>query len=714
MSNIFKDNAKAFLDKGLSVIPDKANSKKPAINAWTDYCDRLPTQEEVEGWMLLFPNSNLSVAMGEASGIIALDFDAEDQKIIDLVEPLLPSSPVEKKGAKGWTRFFRYKGESTEICSYNGKVVFEVLSTKKKSTMPPSIHPDLGSAYKWTDKSLLDVDLTKLPLLPPYLISQIQSLLIEKLGAQLDKRGSVINGRNAHLSNYIGKLLSHSTHTADQVIRDLIKHDIEVNSPQYLTDPNEHRSTCEYTNALEFYASHLSSINYRRMKENKEFLTPVFEAVESLEQLKERAAKKSLAQVKKKSLNKSDSILVPSVIKTIFETINANSWIQQPELALGAALTIVSTLGGKNFTFQGLAPNLYVANILESGGGKNASLDFARRLFHDLNCDYLLGAGDYVSNASLVDSLPFRPVRLDIMDEVGGKLKTMNSSHTEYADKIGDILAELYTSSNSYYMGRALAGVNGVPTIRGACDRPNVNILSATTPTGFREGVTKDSIAKGLMGRFLLFFGDSNNSSTRVSKTTALDLKSMAHLEKLAKFNYVKNIANALKEEPSAFCEMLATKEADILLDKIFAEFDQLRLNKMGTPEAPIAARLYQQMIKLAMIHSIARPFDEVPIIEIADIEFAYSIIKCYYEELEDIIKKYIFNTPQEKSRYEVLSIIKEKGFIKHFELVRLTPQFSKGTREKILEDLRDAELIGSDIEKVEGKQFIIYFYKEN
>lgn len=713
--NIYAENYKSYLEKGLSVIPDKYQSKAPAIKAWSDFCYKLPSAEESSHWAEAFKESGIALALGEASGIIALDFDAEDQEIIDLVERLLPNSPVEKKGSKGWTRFFRYTpGSQTEILKYNGKVVFEILSSGKKTTLAPSIHPN-GASYLWTSEdTLLSINKEDLPILPPALVSTIQSMLKEKLGAEDQGYGKVSNGRNSELGTYLGNLLNSSTHSADSVLRELIEYDKKINTPPYFSDPNEHRHTNEYTNALEFYSSHLSSINAKRMRENKEYLEPIMESVTNMEFAKESAGKKSVSKVEEKSLKKADSILADSAIKTIFETINKNSWVQQPEMALGAALAIIATLGCRKFTFQGLAPNLYICNISESGSGKNASLDFTRRLFTDLKCQYLLGAGDYVSNASLVDSLPLRQVRLDVMDEVGGKLKTMTSGKTEYADKIGDILAELYTSSNSFYMGRALAGQNGVPLIRGATDKPCVNILSATTPTGFREGVTKDAIAKGLLGRFLFFFGDPTNKSTRVKDVTPLPERAFAHLEKLSKFNFSKNIQNALSNKPNEICELEATEEADILLDKIFQEFDGLRLSKMGKAEAPIAARLYQQMIKLVIIHSLARPFGDVPIIGVQDVQFGYSMIMTYYAELEGIISTYIFNSKLEKDRYEVFNVIKQYGKVRAYTLVRETPQFSNRIREGLIEELLAAEMIGHDmvLDDTLGKKVVIYYTK--
>jgi len=711
--NIYKDNYAEYLNKGLQVIPDKYKSKMPAVKGWSDWCYKPVPPDQANQWASDIPESGISLCLGEASGVVALDFDAVDPKIIEIVEALLPESPVEKKGSKGWTRFFKYNGERTGAVKYNGEVVFEVLSSGRKTTMPPSVHPN-GANYIWTGSDILDANLEELPMLPPYLEKQIESLLVSQLGGESREFGKIINGRNAALSTYLGTLLNDKSMTADSTVKMLLQYDKDHNETPYFSDPEEHRHTSSFTNALTFYTTHLESINARNFRENKEYLEPVMQVVDDIESLKERARKKSQAQVSQKSSKKREFLLAPNALTSICETIDANSWVKQPELALGSALAMIATLGCRKFTFQGMAPNLYICNISPSGTGKNAGIDAVRNMMHENGAHHLLGAGDYVSNASLVDSLQSKPTRLDVMDEVGGKLKTMNGGKAEYADKIGDILAELYTSSNSRYMGRALASMNGAPSVRGACDKPCVNILGATTPTGFREGVTKDAIAKGLMGRFILFFGDSKNKSERVKNVTQLPEDIKNHLHKLAKFDYKQDEVNALSEYPKDTYEMQATNEANAALDIIFREFDSLRLAKIGTPEAPIAARLYQQMVKLCMVHAISRPFDKLPEIRIEDVQFAKGIIKCYYDELENIVTKYIFNSKLEKDRYDVLDLIESRGVVKAHELVRLTPQFHKRQRQGVIEDLIDAEYIGVDIEKdlEAGKQYNIYYTK--
>lgn len=297
MSNIYKEYAQKYLDKGYSVIPDKYKSKQPAIKAWSDFCYRKPTDEEVKSWMTNFEEkgSGISVALGEASGIIALDLDCIDQKILDLILPILPDSPVEKKGSKGFTRFFKYMGQHTDMVKFNGEVVLEVLSNGKKTTLPPSVHPN-GSSYVWTsDVDLADVDVNALPVLPPFLMSQIQIKINAAFpNSTIDSYGKVSNGRNSDLSTYLGTLMNENL-SIDEIISRLIEQDKKENEVPLFTDSNEMRHTDAVTNALLFYTNHLNSINTKRFRQSKEYLVPPLTSAVDLEAVKEVARKKSVA-----------------------------------------------------------------------------------------------------------------------------------------------------------------------------------------------------------------------------------------------------------------------------------------------------------------------------------------------------------------------------------------------------------------------------------
>ena len=207
-----------------------------------------------------------------------------------------------------------------------------------------------------------------------------------------------------------------------------------------------------------------------------------------------------------------------------------------------------------------------------------------------------------MSDASLMDGLPESPVRLDIIDEAGGMLKSVNRGGATYNAKMADILAELYTTSTSIFLGRQTAEGN-----KGRALRPNVNLLCSTTPTGLSEGVTVSAIEKGLMGRFLIFIGDGDKKARRVEQPTRLDTKTILNLQQLASYEPEKS-DKVIAGHAQDITFLTKTDQANVMLQHAFEEFDKLRIDSEGNDVMlPIISRLYQQMLKVTMIHAISR-----------------------------------------------------------------------------------------------------------
>lgn len=695
--NLFKENFKAYLEKGMRTSPDKYAGKGWGLTGISDDAHSKELDIRVmEKWAeeLEEKGSNISLILGEPSGVIALDLDTDNPEILEKIEALLPSSPVEKKGSKGWTRFFRYTGEHTDALKAfdeldgKWKVILEVLSTGSKTTLAPSRHPN-GSDYVWTsDKTLLDVDVSKLPVFPPFLIAELTRILGGD--EQNTSYGKVSTGRNHGLSQQLGLLLK-ETQSVGETLRKLIDFDKEQNDPPYFSDPNEHRCTDSITNALSFYSSHLVSINSKRFRENKEYLSPVINTMdkETLEVLKESAGKKSQRQGGLKKLKVSELLPVPSVLKNTYETLIANSWVPQEELAFGSILTLYSTLASRKFVFQGMSPNLYICNISKSGTGKNAGMEFLKNTLIDIGKTNVLGPSDIPSDAGLMDALCNKPAMVLPLDEVSGVLSSANSGGAEYNRKLGDLLCELYTLGHGRFLGRGLVENSS----KGAVDRPNLNILGATTPRGFSESVNRKSIQKGLLGRFLLFFGDSDVPSKRVKEVTKLDQETLNQLSWLADYRGEESDMN-IQGRIQQFTELKATRAGSKALDDVFEEFDKLRLKNLDDTYGPIAARLYQQMIKLAMLHALANSNQSVPKIDVQDVEFGRKLILHFFENFKVAIKGLIFDSPIEKDKANIVRAISEAGLMTRKELILATPSFSKKKRELLIEELLDSEQI--------------------
>ena len=707
-NHIFAASAQEYVQKGYSVIPDRYMGKAPAIKGWSDFCERHPSKDEINHWSENLTSSNIAVCCGPASNIIALDIDCVDEKILEVIMPVMPDSPVIKRGAKGETRFFRYNGENTFIKKIQDQVVFEILSVGKKTTLPPSVHPN-GYQYEWlTAKTLLDFSAEELPILPPLFIPNMENLIMVNFPSDEYHKKKSEEGRNNALSSLCGALVQQKVEF-DEAIKKLIEYDKDNHDVPLFSDPTHYPHTEPSTNAGTFYFNHLNSVNTKHFRSNTEYEIPLTASAINREYERMVSEGKSQGQAAQK---KSNLELPPAqgVIKTLQSNILKNSYIKQPAFALSASLALLASLVSRKFTFQGIAPNLYVLNVASSGSGKEAPQKRVKEIIGALNAEYLLGNGDYVSDASLTDFLDLQPSRLDIIDEAGGFFKSVNSGNGGYNGKMGDILAELYTASTTRYLGRAVASGN-----KGSCDRPCVNLLCSTTPTGLSEGISTKAIEKGLVGRFLIFEGIENGKANRLLKTTYLDPITINKLQYFAQYQPAENTEFLINGRPQMVEEIEATDLANRRLDGIFSEFDALRCStKAGSALKPIVSRLYQQMLKAVLLHAVGRAEFKKPVVEVVDVDFGYALIKYYYASISSIVEKYIFKNTREHKLLTVLAKIRFYGVegITKARLMRETRDLSSKERNEILEELIQSEVVFAKVEN-DGSKRQTKFYGE-
>jgi hypothetical protein len=101
------------------------------------------------------------------NGLVAIDYDDEDAAL--RASEVLGDSLVNKAGRRGWTAFFRadFPVPSEDFVDANGTLALQVLGVGRQTVLPPSVHPDTGQPYRWTNgKSLYDTPLDALPELP--------------------------------------------------------------------------------------------------------------------------------------------------------------------------------------------------------------------------------------------------------------------------------------------------------------------------------------------------------------------------------------------------------------------------------------------------------------------------------------------------------------------------------------------------------------------
>jgi hypothetical protein len=389
-------------------------------------------------------------------------------------------------------------------------------------------------------------------------------------------------------------------------------------------------------------------------------------------------------------------------LKVMQSHILNNSHKKQTAFALAGSISTMSTLLGQRFVFKGTSPNLYTLLLGGSGSGKHAPQIYSHKMLVDAHQSTLLGSGSYVSDASLMDTLSDRPVRLDLLDEASGILKTITGAGSDYTARMADILCNLWSVSNGIFLGRTMASKKPTKckeckedidddSVKGKCYRPNLNLIMATTYTGLEESVTLSALDKGLLGRFLVFVADEDSELEDNIADTSLDIETTELLESYRKLPIPLNkkyfndgVSYPVKEV------LLGDKDAESVYNEYYNRFR--KLSKDASVELqPIIARMPQQFKKIAMCHAAGRTTaDEFSILS-EDLTFSFNLCMYNLNVFSDIVDKYLFRTALEKEYKMVQRIINNACEILIDDIVLELRPYLK--RKRIIEIVEELEI---------------------
>jgi hypothetical protein len=180
---IFAEHAPLYWAAGLPVIPlkphnvdQKGRGKAPILNDWPKFGSVMPTDTEKQAWLNSYPDCNIGLPFGSASGLCAIDIDTENEELVKAILDILPKSPWVRIGAKGMGLIYRWSGQRNfKLRSDQDGMICEFLGLGNQMVVPPSIHPDTGKPYK-ANTNLYEVIDQILPLADD-IDSQLRDLL---------------------------------------------------------------------------------------------------------------------------------------------------------------------------------------------------------------------------------------------------------------------------------------------------------------------------------------------------------------------------------------------------------------------------------------------------------------------------------------------------------------------------------------------------------
>jgi hypothetical protein len=748
------DYGERLVDNGYSVIPIMPGSKVPGqfrsgewspYPDWSRHCDRPTKPFEVDIWRR-WPGCGIGIATG---AVVGIDIDIMDGalaiQLAELATSMLGDTPCLRIG-RAPKRLLVYRAETP----FAGRKRHPLeLLARGQQFVAYAIHPDTGRPYEWPEDGLVELPLSRLPvvdesgctafldaawrLVPDEV--RVNSILAaaptSTWRGPSDPKGTrdAIAAALAYLPN--DDLPGNEWITVGAAIKAALGEDgrdlwldwsrqSSKSGQSGKTDTPERRWSSLRPHSVG--AGTIYWLAEQRGWVPAPALTLNGTAAEQPAQPHPAAG--FLAKMAATPLPPSpppkpyrvppELMQVNGVLKLFVDYATASAVSPQRFLSLGAAICLVGAIAGRRYrTPTDLRSNVYAIGIADSGGGKDHARRCAKRAIYAASLDRYLGGEDLASSAGLLTSLQRHPARLFQVDEFGQFIKlVLNARAPAHKAAIWSELTKLYTSAAEPYIGAEYADQKARPRV--TIEQPCACIWGVTVPGPFWSALEGGALADGSIARFLVFLTDEDypeRNETPAAMDPPPDL--VAALQGIARgvpgHSHGGNIADAMESSAPIHAYTVAlTVDADAALAGVRREATALLRSHRGTYATALFGRYAENTSKLAMIAAVSRD-PAKPVTEARDVTWASALVEHCIGTLLREADRRVADNNTEANHKRVLEIIRTAGEISRNALVRKTQFLSKREREEIFDALVEGELVARSMKPTGTKPLMLF-----
>jgi hypothetical protein len=395
-----------------------------------------------------------------------------------------------------------------------------------------------------------------------------------------------------------------------------------------------------------------------------------------------------------------DCLKPPGILTEIIDYTLSKSMYPQPELALAGALALLATITGRKIQSEyGTRTNIYALGLAPSGAGKEQARKTNKELLNAAGGAHLIGPERIASSAGLTSFVASQLSPLFQLDEVGRLLATMKnaSASAPHLYNIGTVLMQLFSSSDQTWIGDAYADAKKTPKI----DQPHAVVYGTAVPDGFWDGMTKESISDGLLGRMMIFEAAGYVSKKR-PKLVDPDSKLIESIQWWVEFKPGGNMSRE-------FAQPVTAHHTDESRERYESHLDAIDERKKtdGVEGAALWSRAGEKVAKLALLFAISRqPCEERIAIDLCDVNLAIRLSNWLTRRMLEKAGLHVSKNEIESSRKKVLQIVMEspEGKIRLNELTRRTQWLGRRTRSEYLDELKEMGLLDIVTETTSGR----------
>lgn len=707
--------AETLVDNGYSVIPCMPGSKWPgnyerktwaARYGWQAYGDRLPTDIELRHWSA-WPEAGVCLVLDRTIKVI--DVDTDDPAIRSALSDILEDSPVKKRGAKGFSAFYRGSA-AIEARSFNiGRDrIVDLLAYGKQTVIPPTVHPDTGKPYVWTDgsDSLLEITPDALPELPDDIVDRIEAAL-EPFGYMPPIRGDVVRGDADTAWREVNNL---AFEALDKWVPDLGLPRLRRSGGGYRAvagyrasgsgKPTEkrnlhlsiHRSgikdwgdndrsytpidlvmvtrLCAFHDAFEWLRDRLGIVpppvkfdlpamkaNQARRDAAKSGLVIPAEAAGDADvdpvQKTQKAIRAPLG-----AINPHDPKAQGGIMGAVSRWMLDSAWRPVPEFSTIGAVAFCAALFGRRYSSPtGLGLNLYLMGIAGPGFGKDHPLKALQNLMADAGLQYLIGPGDISSDSALEHVVRQRPCFVMPMDEIGVFMQATGGRNAGgYERRIRKILLDLYTKGDGMWTGKQKVPTQGSKAVHDSAAEPvfnpTISIMGMSTPTEFYSGLTEANLSDGMIARMTIIAADKR-PTPREDREPVIPPKSLVAEVKRVAGEYPSQGGNLTDNNwrmATARPRIHQIDWADATAKARWREIEDWQLATIDDDPSKdgFVSRAAEQTLKLASLRAVSRS-PAAPVVALDDVEWGWALVSQSLWSLDAGVTKHMVGSDFEK-----------------------------------------------------------------
>ena len=195
-----------------------------------------------------------------------------------------------------------------------------------------------------------------------------------------------------------------------------------------------------------------------------------------------------------------DLLRIPGFVSEVMDFCLATAPYPNQALAFCGALTLQAFLAGRRVRDPGdNRTNLYVLGLAHSSAGKDSPRKLNARIAHAAGLGRCLGER-LASGEGLQDALFVEPCMLVQTDEIDGMLQSINRAKDARHESIMGSLLTIYSAANGIYPMRRKAG-SADP---GVIDQPCLVLLGTAIPNHWYEALSARMLTNGFFARMLI------------------------------------------------------------------------------------------------------------------------------------------------------------------------------------------------------------------